>query len=339
MTKVESRKSVKPKNRPTVKEYLTGRLKNVPLTILMSLFAALCIGSLIYFAILGGARVRDCFICLAFLAVVPVFYFAEYTLNVRAPLGYTIFMLVFVLFCFLGACYNLYYIIPCLDDVLHAAWGVVFSVIGIILIKALLGAPKTAKGVIAYVLFGVGFAMLMSIAWEIYEYSGDCLIADMDMQQDTIVNRIHSFIMFPDPAHPNPDNLHTWQVEDIAYTIMYDAAGNEIGRIPNGYLDLGLTDTMHDIIWCLVTTVVFSVILAVDWCKGKYLYRFIIPALRGEKYDKKGVLIETADGGGVTAAEAEAEETEEHSVEETEEETGEVEEKTETEAEAEEIKE
>ncbi|MDE7380328.1 MAG: hypothetical protein K2N14_04670, partial [Clostridia bacterium] len=186
---------VKQKNTQTVKEYLRERLKNIPLTVLMGLFVAFCIASLIYFAILGGDHSRDCLICLSYLVIVPIFYFAEYTLKVRVPIGYTIFLLLFVLFCFLGASYNFYYIIPCLDDVLHAAWGIVFSVIGIIMIKSFLGAPKTVKGVITYVLFGVGFAMLLSIAWEIFEYTGDSLIADMDMQQDTIVDHIHSFIM------------------------------------------------------------------------------------------------------------------------------------------------
>ncbi|MDE6690850.1 MAG: hypothetical protein K2K04_02665, partial [Clostridia bacterium] len=285
MTKVKEKK-VRKTDRPTVREYLKERLKDIPLTVMMGAFVAFCIASIIYFICIG--RYRDIAIGCAYMAIVFVFYLAEYTLNVRAPYGYTVFMLLFVLFCFLGASYNFYYTIPHLDDILHAAWGIVFSVVGIILIKSLIGAPKTAKGVIAYVLFGVGFAMLLSVVWEIYEYSGDRLITDMDMQQDTVVNHIHSFIMFPDPANPAPDNLHTWQVENIAKTVIYDAEGNIIGIIPNGYLDLGLTDTMCDLIFCFATTAVFSVVLAIDWCKGKYFYRFIIPALVGEKYDKKG---------------------------------------------------
>lgn len=290
MTKVKEKK-FRSTDRPTVKEYLKERLKDIPLTIMMGAFVAFCIASVIYFTCIG--RYRDIAIGLAYMAIVFVFYIAEYTLNVRAPYGYTIFMLLFVLFCFLGASYNFYYTIPCLDDILHAAWGIVFSVVGIILIKSLIGAPKTTKAVIAYVLFGVGFAMLLSIVWEIYEYSGDRLIADMDMQQDTVVRYIHSFIMFPNPANPSPDNLHTWQVNDIVKTIIIDADGVE-HVIEGGYLDLGLTDTMYDLIFCFATTVVFSVVLAIDWCKGKYFYRFIIPALVGEKYDRKGNMLEVS---------------------------------------------
>ncbi|MDE6373941.1 MAG: hypothetical protein K2L72_05515 [Clostridia bacterium] len=278
---------VKKKNKPTVKEYLRERLTHVPLTVIMALFLVFCIGSIVYFIVIG--QYRDITIALAYMAIVFVFYLAEWSLNVRAPMGYVVFMMLFVLFCFLGASYNFYGMIPCLDDILHAAWGIVFSVVGVILCKSLIGAPKTAKGVIACVLFGVGFAMLLSVVWEIYEYSGDKLLHNMDMQQDTLVNHFHSFFL-----HDPYDNLHTVEINGIAYTILYDAAGNEIYRIEGGYLDLGLIDTMQDLIFCFATTAIFSIILAVDWCKGKYIYRFLIPALRGEKYGKGGVMIEEA---------------------------------------------
>lgn len=278
MTKAE-RKAAKA-NGQTTKEYLKERLKNIPLTVVMSLFAAYCIFSAIYFPVIG--RWRDGLISVVYLVVVPIFYFAEKSLNMRVPLAYTLFLMTFVLFCHLGACFNFYYYIPCLDDILHAAWGIVFSTIGIIVIKSWLGLPKTNKGVVAYILFGLGFAMILSVVWEIYEYVGDLLIPDMDMQQDTIVDHIHSFIMYPNPANPAPDNLHTWQVENISYTVLYNEAGEEIGRIYGGYLDLGLIDTMLDLIYCFCFVTAFSVILAIDWCNGKFIYRYFIPALVGE---------------------------------------------------------
>ncbi|MCM1438534.1 MAG: hypothetical protein NC131_04910 [Roseburia sp.] len=284
MTKVKEKK-LKSGNRPTVKEYLKERLKDIPLTVMMAAFVAFCIGSIIYFICIG--RYRDIPIGFAYMAIVAVFYIAEYTLNVRSPYGYTVFMLLFVLFCFLGASYNFYGLIPPLDDILHAAWGIVFSVVGIILIKGLMGAPKTAKGVIAYVLFGLGFAMLLSVLWEIYEFSGDSLIHTMDMQQDTIVHHFHSFFL-----HDPYDNLHTVEINGITKTIVEYGDGQILEL--DGYLDLGLYDTMYDLIFCFATTAVFSIVLAIDWCKGKHFYRFIIPALVGEKYDKKGNVIECA---------------------------------------------
>ena len=303
MTKVKEKK-IRKTDRPTVKEYAKERIKDIPLTVMMGAFVAFCIASIIYFICIG--QYRDIPIGLAYMAIVFVFYLAEYTLNVRAPYGYTVFMLLFVLFCFLGASYNFYGKIPFLDDILHAAWGIVFSVVGIIVVKSLIGAPKTAKGVIACVLFGLGFAMFLSVLWEIYEFSGDSLLHTMDMQQDTIVHHFHSFFL-----HDPYDNLHTVEIDGITKTVItYMEDGVEKTLTLDGYLDLGLIDTMHDLIWCFATTAVFSIVLAIDWSKGKYIYRFIIPALVGEKYDKRGNMLEVVgDGGAVAAADiAEAEE-------------------------------
>ena len=291
MTKVKEKK-IKIRNKPALKEYLKERLKCIPLTVIMAAFSAFCLGSIVYFIVIG--QYRDIAIALAYLAIGFVFYFAEYSMNMRVPLGYTVFMMLFVLFCFLGASYNFYGLIPPLDDILHAAWGIVFSTVGIILCKSLTGAPKTAKGVIACVLFGVGFSMLLSVVWEIYEYSGDSILHTMDMQQDTIVHHFHSFLL-----HDPYDNLHTVEIDGITKTII--EYGNGQTLVLDGYLDLGLIDTMHDLIWCFATTVVFNVILAVDWCKGKYLYRFFIPKLVGEKYGKGGVMIESAESGAASA--------------------------------------
>ena len=272
--------------RPTVKEYLKERLRHIPTTVVMALFILFCLGSSIYFMVLGGDRLRDMGFSFAFIVLVLFFYVIEYALNVRVPIGYTLLFILFMVFNFAGAVYNLYTIIPCLDDILHAAWGIVFSVMGIMLAKVLIGAPKTAKAVIAYVLFGFGFAMLTSVIWEIYEFTGDTILHSMDMQQDTIVNHFHSFLLYSDPITHKPDNLHTVEVDGIIRTIIQYGNGQEL--VIDGYLDLGLYDTMYDIIFCFVTTVVFSVALAADWCTRKYFYRFMIPSLAGEKYDKFG---------------------------------------------------
>ena len=289
MAKVKEKK-IRNTNRPTVKEYVRERVKDIPLSIMMGLYVAFCLASVIYFICIG--QYRDIPIAIGFMACAFVFYFAEYTLNVRVPYGYTVLFLLFVLFCFLGASYNFYGKIPVLDDILHAAWGIVFGIMGIVIIKALIGAPKTVKGVLACVLFGVGFAMLMSIAWEIYEFSGDSILHTMDMQQDKLVTHFHSFFL-----HDPYDNLHTVEINGITKTIIEYGDGQTL--VLDGYLDLGLYDTMYDIIFCFVTTAVFSIVLAIDWCKGKYLYRFLIPALVGEKYDKHGNMIED----GATASE------------------------------------
>lgn len=279
---------IKTKQKKSVKEYFKsfGRYfaerskSSIATSVIMALYVAFCIGSLIYFVIIG--RGRDCLVSVAYLIIAPIFYLAEFNLKIRSPLLYTLFVIVFCTFCFLGASYNFYTIIPMLDDILHACWGILFSTLGFCIIKSLMGEPKSTNQFVAYLLFSIGFCMLLSIIWEIYEYACDSLMANFDMQQDTIVDHIHSFGMYPDPFNPKPDNLHTWQVEGIDHTILYDAAGNPIATIP-GYLDIGLHDTMWDIIWCVITTCALCVVLSIDRKAGGKLYPHIIPVYVGKE--------------------------------------------------------
>lgn len=250
--------------------------KSVTLTVLMTLYVAFCIGSMIYFAIIG--RGRDCLIGFSYLVIAPIFYLAEFNLKIRSPLPYTLFVLIFCTFCFLGASYNFYTTIPMLDDILHACWGILFSTLGFCIIKSLMGEPKTVKQFTAYLLFSIGFCMILSIAWEIYEYACDCLMPNFDMQEDVIVDHIYSFML-----HKPYDHLHTLQINGIAYTQLFDKDGNLLYTIEGGYLDIGLNDTMMDIIWCVIFTCVLCIVLAIDRKLGGKLYPHIIPVYVGKE--------------------------------------------------------
>lgn len=265
------------KKRQSYWAYIKERCtKDIPFAVLMGLYAAFCIGSLIYFAVLGGEHVRDCFIAISYIIVIPVFFFAEYSLRIRSPYPYTVFVLVYCVFCFLGASYNFYTIIPVLDDILHACWGILFASLGLSLAKSLLGEPKTLKQFIAYLVFSAGFCMLIAIAWEIYEFTCDRLLSNFDMQEDTIIYGFNSFML-----HDPYDHLHTLQIGDITKTVITYGDGQEL--VLDGYLDIGLMDTMMDIIWCVATTAVLCAVLSVDRAFGSKLNPHIIPVYVGDK--------------------------------------------------------
>ena len=276
----------KTKKRRSVKEYFKaffgyckercrGSAANIAHCVLLVLYAAFCIGSLVYFAVLGGAHYRDCLIGLSYIVIVPIFFIGEFNMHIRSPLPYTIFVLVFCTFCFLGASYNFYTLIPRLDDILHACWGVLFSTLGFAIVKSLMGEPKNLKQFVAYLVFSIGFCMLISILWEVYEFTFDNLFHNYDMQEDTIVHHFHSFMLYP-----GYDHLHTLEVDGIAKTILYDKDGNVLLEL-DGYLDLGLYDTMWDIIWCLVSTCALTAVLSIDRALGGKLYPHIIPVYEG----------------------------------------------------------
>ena len=283
------------RKRRSVKEYFKdffaycknrckGSAKNITFVVLIALYTVFCLGSIIYFAILGGENVRDCFIGLSYIIIVPIFFIAEFNLHIRSPLPYTIFLLVFCVFCYLGASYNFYTLIPMLDDILHACWGVVFATLGFAIVKSLMGEPKNLKQFVAYVVFSVGFCMILSICWEIYEFTCDRLLANFDMQEDTIIHSIHSFVL-----HDPYDHLHTYKIEDIWRTVLYNSKGEVIFDTDNlpekyhGYIDIGLIDTMMDIIWCVVSTCALTLVLSIDRALGSKLYPHIIPVYVGKE--------------------------------------------------------
>ncbi|QEK18940.1 hypothetical protein LAJLEIBI_02964 [[Clostridium] hylemonae DSM 15053] len=92
------------------------------------------------------------------------------------------------------------------------------------------------------------FSMTIGVIWEFFEFGMD-QIFHFDMQKDTIVHTISSVML--DPAGGN----HPEVIENIT-----DAAVNGQSLGLGGYLDIGLIDTMKDLLVNFAGAVVFSVI-------------------------------------------------------------------------------
>ena len=94
--------------------------------------------------------------------------------------------------------------------------------------------------------------MTIGVLWEFFEFTMDQLFL-LDMQKDFIVQQIGSVTL--DPAQmgtPIP-------VKEITDTVIHTASG-ETWTVAGGYLDIGILDTMKDLLVNLVGAVVFSVI-------------------------------------------------------------------------------
>ena len=92
------------------------------------------------------------------------------------------------------------------------------------------------------------FSMTVGVLWEFFEFGMDRLF-HMDMQKDTVVQSITSVML--DPTNRNIpitiDGIHSVAVN-----------GQDLGF--DGYLDIGLYDTMADLFVNFVGAVVFSTI-------------------------------------------------------------------------------
>ena len=200
------------------------------------------------------ANYHGVLLCVASLVVMAVPAVLHTALRIRLPNGLEVTIALFVFAAeILGEIANFYGQFPFWDSMLHTINGFLAAAIGFGIIDLL---NTHAKGLNMAPLFvalvSFCFSMTVGVVWEFCEFGADQL-ARTDAQKDWIVDSISSMAL--NPAGENePVN-----VDNIAYTILYDADGNELTVIEGGYLDIGIIDTMKDLLVNMVGALVFSI--------------------------------------------------------------------------------
>lgn len=143
----------------------------------------------------------------------------------------------------LGQIYHFYIRVPIFDIIIHTYSSFVISYIALIIIKK----HKLPK--IITILFIFSFAMMCESIWEIFEFGTDHLLKT-DMQKDTIINEITSCYLSEDKDTPTTMVVDNVVVNNISFTDKY-----------NGYLDIGLYDTISDMSCALVGALIFIIII------------------------------------------------------------------------------
>ena len=143
----------------------------------------------------------------------------------------------------LGQIYHFYTRVPIFDIIIHTYSSFVISYIALIIIKK----HKLPK--IITILFIFSFAMMCESIWEIFEFGTDHLLKT-DMQTDTIINEITSCYLSEDKDTPTTIVVDNVVVNNISFTDKY-----------NGYLDIGLYDTISDMSCALVGALIFIIII------------------------------------------------------------------------------
>ena len=167
----------------------------------------------------------------------------------------------------LGEIHNFYGHIPAWDTILHTLNGFLCAGIGFSLVDLLNENSKKIKLSPIYVaIVAFCFSMTVGVCWEFFEYSADKIVKT-DMQKDVLVQEISTVYL-----DPNKENK-TVLLKDIGKTIIYDKNNNEIAVIDNGYLDIGINDTMKDLLVNFVGAVVYS-ILGYCYIKNRDKYKF-----------------------------------------------------------------
>ena len=154
------------------------------------------------------------------------------------------------------------------DTMLHTVNGFMFAAFGFCLVD-IFNRNKRFRFELSPIFLSIVafcFSMTIGILWEFFEFSGDALLAT-DMQKDFVINMISSVKL--DPTNSNKAVI----IENITDTMVN---GESLGL--GGYLDIGLIDTMKDLIVNFIGAVVFSIIGYIyvkTRGKGRFAKRFI----------------------------------------------------------------
>lgn len=214
------------------------------------------------------------FICVLtlFLFVLPSI--ASSILKITLPSVLEIIILLFIFSAeILGELNSFYIRIPHWDTMLHTINGFCCAAVGFALVDMLNRNKKFSLKLspLYLAIAAFCFSMTIGVLWEVFEYSADIFFGK-DMQKDTVVSAINSTML--DPTKSNK----IVQISDISDVVIVHSDGSEEALGVGGYLDVGINDTMKDLIVNLIGAVVFSVIgyfYVKTKGKGKFAKEFI----------------------------------------------------------------
>ena len=224
---------------------------------------------------------NNVFLCGLTLVLFIIPAMIEKKLNLALPDALQVLILLFIYSAeILGEINEFYIVIPHWDTILHTLNGflcaaVGFSTIDILNQKDFFHATMSP---IFVALVAFCFSMTIGVMWEFFEFSADQILR-YDMQKDTIVDTISTVKLDPDGKNK------VVVINNIEKTIIQsrDKDGNlkEI-IIEGGYLELGINDTMQDLIVNFIGAIIFS-ILGLLYIANRDKYKFaenFIPKLR-----------------------------------------------------------
>lgn len=226
------------------------------------------------------------FLCVLTLMLFNVPVVINRKLNIELPHTLEIIILLFIFSAeILGEIGSFYTYIKWWDTMLHTLNGFIMAGIGFSLIDILNNNPRfhiTMSPVfVAFVAFC--FSMTVGVVWEFFEFSLDMLIKT-DTQNDFIVKSISSIAL-------NPKGINDpIRINGITDTVVNYVKNGERMQyiIEGGYLDIGIIDTMKDLIVNCIGAIVFSIIgyfYIIGRNKGIFIRKFI-PRLKESRHTK-----------------------------------------------------
>lgn len=199
-------------------------------------------------------RFENVFTCVLASLLLLIPPLLERSFHIELPTTLEILAYVFV-FCaeILGEIGNFYVHFPFWDTMLHTFNGFMFAAFGFCLVDVF---NKTKRfrfqlSPVFLALVAFCFSMTIGVFWEFFEFAADAVL-DTDMQKDVFTNAVNSVSL------PNGLGEKVTHISDIVTTTITTASGEVI--VMDGYLDIGLADTVKDLFVNFIGAVIFSVI-------------------------------------------------------------------------------
>ena len=238
-----------PKPKDTARR-LKATIRQQPAVFAVYVVLRLIVVAELVLSILRG-EYESAFICLLVLILFILPFFIQQNFGIQLPTTLEIIILLFIFVAeILGELEGYFITYPNWDTMLHTTTGFLCAATGFALIDILNrnSRIKFQLSPIYVALAAFCFSMTVGVLWEFFEFGMDRLF-HLDMQKDTVVQSITSVML--DPTNSNTpitiDGIHSVAVN-----------GNDLGF--DGYLDIGLYDTMEDLFVNFIGAVTFSVI-------------------------------------------------------------------------------
>lgn len=238
-----------PKPKDTARR-LKAAIRQQPAVFTVYVVLRLIVVAELVLSILRG-EYESAFICLLVLILFILPFFIQQNFGIQLPTTLEIIILLFIFAAeILGELEGYFITYPNWDTMLHTTTGFLCAATGFALIDILNrnSRIKFHLSPIYVALAAFCFSMTVGVLWEFFEFGMDRLF-HLDMQKDTVVQSITSVML--DPTNSNTpitiDGIHSVAVN-----------GNDLGF--DGYLDIGLYDTMEDLFVNFIGAVTFSVI-------------------------------------------------------------------------------
>lgn len=197
---------------------------------------------------------ENVFLCVLTLVLLLIPTFIERKIHIDLPDTLEVIILLFIFAAeILGEIQSYYILFPHWDIMLHTMNGFLCAAIGFSLVDILNRHERFSFSLspLFMALVAFCFSMTIGVLWEFFEFAMDQFLL-FDMQKDTVIQTISTVTLDPNAAN------NTQIISGIKDTIVVLADDTQRALGLGGYLDIGLLDTMEDMLVNFIGAVVFS---------------------------------------------------------------------------------